>query len=73
MNKWKQCKKKKRYRTEMEASKAFKAVSRAYPDKFVGEIHVYDCSFCDGWHIGHNNPPKSCYVGTEMALMGSAV
>jgi hypothetical protein len=47
-NLWRECAKKRRYRSESEAQKAIQNANHNRPDT---RLRKYRCRFCNGWHL----------------------
>lgn len=52
--KWYKCGRKNEYDTSEEALREARRISKEPHDYRPGEpLGVYECEFCDSWHIGH--------------------
>ena len=47
------CGRKRRYETRIDAKRAAERSSRR---KDAPKIFVYECPYCDGWHLTHRRP-----------------
>ena len=53
-NLWRECSKKRRYRSESEAQKA---IQKAYHNRPDTKLRKYRCRFCNGWHLTSKTRP----------------
>lgn len=49
------CEGKKRYSSEKEANRGRMNLWGADPHADLTDLHVYLCSSCKGWHVGHKS------------------
>ena len=59
---YRSCKRKKRYDSYQFARRAALKMHRRYPEKDYG---VYDCRFCEGWHVFTKKKFKSDRLNTS--------
>lgn len=52
---WRGCLRKQRLPSEFVARNWLTLLRLCYGDAFDSDLDVYDCHYCDGWHLGHDS------------------